>query len=88
MSPPTNNTTLQFLTIGFMSYCNKKFHDEIYCMLQVGTAHVMITKYGEALHKCEEDLVRNEEAVSIRYEKVCRVMQVFRQTCSSSYYYY
>jgi len=33
MSPPTNNTTLQFLTIGSMSYCDKKFHDDIYCML-------------------------------------------------------
>lgn len=36
----------------------------------------MINKYGEALHGLEAHSAHKEEAVSIRYEKVCRVMYV------------
>ena len=49
----------------------------IYCCIiiyQVGSASDMISQYEEALTRFEEDDNVNEEAVSIRYEKVCRVV--------------
>ncbi|KAL4235832.1 hypothetical protein ACF0H5_004222 [Mactra antiquata] len=41
---------------------------------KVGSASDMISRYEEALTRFEEDDNVNEEAVSIRYEKVCRVV--------------
>ncbi|XP_061167339.1 TPR repeat-containing protein DDB_G0287407-like [Saccostrea echinata] len=41
---------------------------------RVGKATEMITMYDRALKKFEEDESVDEEAISIRYEKVCRVV--------------
>ena len=40
----------------------------------MGTTSDMISLMEEALSRFEEDESVNEEAVSIRYEKVCRVV--------------
>lgn len=45
-----------------------------YCFEQVGKALEMISMYDKALKKYEEDETVDEEAISIRYEKVCRVV--------------
>ena len=42
--------------------------------VQVGSASDMISQYEEALSRFEKDESVNEEAVSIRYEKCCRVV--------------
>ncbi|XP_071161707.1 TPR repeat-containing protein DDB_G0287407-like [Mytilus galloprovincialis] len=58
---------------------DKLYHEEYSSKLleywrKVGSTHVMINKYGEALHGLEAHSAHKEEAVSIRYEKVCRVI--------------
>ncbi|XP_045158536.2 TPR repeat-containing protein DDB_G0287407-like isoform X2 [Mercenaria mercenaria] len=54
---------------------NEEFSSELLAFWRkVGSASDMISQYDEALTKFEEDDNVNEEAVSIRYEKVCRVV--------------
>ncbi|XP_033737542.1 LOW QUALITY PROTEIN: nephrocystin-3-like [Pecten maximus] len=55
------------------------YHEEFSSRLlaywrKVGSASEMITYYEKALTRFEEDDTVNEENVSIRYEKVCRVV--------------
>lgn len=45
-----------------------------YSFEQVGKALEMISMYDKALKMYEEDEAVDEEAISIRYEKVCRVV--------------
>ena len=48
--------------------------EHVHFVVQVGSASDMISQYEEALTRFEEDENVNEENVSIRYEKVCRVV--------------
>lgn len=47
---------------------------KLFGLMQVGPIDEMIESYETALSQFEEDDSVNEEAVSLRYEKVCRVV--------------
>ncbi|XP_052774111.1 TPR repeat-containing protein DDB_G0287407-like [Mya arenaria] len=54
---------------------NEEFSSQILAFWRkVGSASEMISQYEEALTRYEEDESGNEEGVSVRYEKVCRIV--------------
>ncbi|KAL5022718.1 hypothetical protein ScPMuIL_001873 [Solemya velum] len=59
----------------FDKFYNEEYSSQLLAYWRkVGSTSEMIAKYEESLARFEEEEHKNEEAVSVRYEKVCRIV--------------